>query len=401
LYQQWLDSYRGIPRVIWFLSFINLVNRCGGMVISFITLYLTQRLHFSIQDAGYTMGFFGAGAMLGAYLGGRLADKVGYRSVMFWSLVSNGLILMALVLVRDFWPMCAAVFLMSVSSETFRPANSVAISQNSSPETRTRAISLYRMSANMGWTVAPALGGLLVMLGWEWLFWVDGLTCLAAALLLRWLPERPAQPVAPVAYAATAPAPPSANGSPFRDASFMWFVLLTMLNAVVFMQLLWTVPVFFKESYHWSEAQIGAMMAANGLVVFLVEMPLIYRIEGRRPAMEFVRVGLLLYLLAYLCFLAPVAAIVAATFYMVFISFGEIFVMPFSSNYVMGRAPADRQGQYLALYTMAYSLANIIAPLLGTQIIAAWGFPALWSMAAGLVVLVWVGLRTLEKRGHY
>ncbi len=401
LYNHWLNSYRGIPHMIWFLSLVNLINRCGAMVISFITLYLTQHLHFSIAEAGYVMGFFGAGAMLGAYIGGRLTDKTGYRPVMFWSLITNGLILILIFQVSGFWPMCVAVFALSVSSEIFRPANSVAISQNSKPENRTRAISLYRMSANLGWTVAPALGGLLATLGWGWLFWVDGLTCIGAALMLRRLPEGkvPAEEkkVEQTPEEETIPV----RVSPFHDRSFLWFIILTMLNAVVFMQILWTVPVFFKEAYHWTEAQIGLIMALNGFIVFVVEMPLIYRIEGRQLPVVYIRLGLVMYILAHLSFIAPAAAVVAAIAYMIFISFGEIFVMPFSSNYVMGRSPKGQLGQYMGIYTMAYSCSNILAPLLGTQIIAVWGYTALWSLAAGLATAIWAGFWLLERRGHY
>ncbi len=399
-YHHWLDSYRGLPRTIWFLALVNLINRCGAMVISFITLYLTQHLNFTITEAGYVLVFFGLGAMLGAYIGGRLTDKVGYQQVMMWSLVINGVILIFIQWVSGFWPMCVAVFILSTASEVFRPANSVSISRNSVPENRTRAISLYRMSANMGWTVAPALGGLLATLGWGWLFWVDGLTCIGAALLLRRLQAGttvPEQTPVPVLEQAA----PAAQVPPFRDGPFLWFMVLTILNAIVFMQIMWTVPVFFKEGFHWTEAQIGLVMALNGLIVFVVEMPLIYRIEGRRSPVVFIRLGLVMYTLAYLSFVAPVMAILAAVAYMVFISFGEIFVMPFSSNFVMGRAPEGKLGQYMGIYTMGYSLSNTIAPFLGTQIIAAWGFNVLWCLAAGLAAIVWAGFWLLERRGHY
>lgn len=105
-----------------------------------------------------------------------------------------------------------------------------------------------------------------------------------------------------------------------------------------------------------------------------------------------------MYVLAYLAFIAPAAAVVAAIAYMIFISFGEMFVMPFSSNYVMGRSPKGQLGQYMGIYTMAYSCSNILAPLLGTQIIAAWGYTALWSLAAVLATAVWAGLGTGTAR---
>ena len=395
-YTHWRNSYAGLPAAIWFLSFVSLVNRCGSMVIAFVTLYLTQSLQFSIPEAGYVMGCFGVGAMVGAYLGGRLTDKLGYYPVQLWSLVLNGVVLLLMVLVRDFWWICATVFTLSLVSEAFRPANSVAISRHSTPATRTRSISLYRMAVNLGWTVAPVFGGLLITgFGWPTLFWADGLTCILAAVLLRWRMPRSVPDTAPEAGAETVA--PIAIVSPYRDRRYLWFLLLTMLNAVVFMQILWTVPVFFKEVYHWTEAQIGLATALNGFIVFAVEMPLIFRLEGRRPPLAWVRVGLVLYALAYLMFVLPVAALVAGLLFMIVISFGEIFVMPFSSNFVYERATGQRQGQYLALYTMAYSIANIIAPLYGTQMIARLGYSALWISLAVLVGVVWVGVWRMER----
>jgi predicted MFS family arabinose efflux permease len=396
LYAHWRDSYVGIPRVIWFIALINLVNRCGSMVIAFITLYLTQKLGFPIREAGYVMVFFGAGALVGAFLGGRLTDRIGYAPVQFWSLVLNGLMLLFLLLVRDFWPMCAAIFTLSLVAELFRPANSVAMARHSEAATRTRSISLYRMSANLGWTVAPLFGGLLVAIGWEWLFWVDGLTCIAAAILVRRL--LPSKAIANEEQPAESQAISTEKNSPYRDRTYLWFVFLTMLNAVVFMQILWTVPVFFKEVYHWHESKIGLITALNGLIVFLVEMPLVHRLEGRRPQLAYVQVGLVLYALAYLAFVAPLGALAAALLFTVAISIGEIFVMPFSSNYVFGRSAGSQQGQYMGLYTIAYSVSNIIAPLFGTQVIAAWGYASLWWMLVVLALIVWVGFGWMERQ---
>lgn len=395
-YQHWRSSYAGIPRAIWFLSIVSLVNRCGSMVIAFITIYLTQHLHFSIQDAGYIMGFFGAGAFVGAFAGGRLTDRIGYYSVQLWSLVLNGVMLLILMLVRDFWAMSGAIFLLSMISEVFRPANSVAIARHSTAETRTRSISLYRMSVNLGWTVAPVFGGLLVALGWDWLFWVDGLTCIFAALMLRRLMSPKKASIAATQDSGDAKTG-SAALSPYRDRSFLWFVFLTMLNAIVFMQILWTVPVFWKEDFHWSEAHIGLVTALNGLIVFLVEMPLIHRLDGRRPQLDYVRIGLILYALSYLAFNMPIGHASAALVFVIAISFGEMFVMPFSSNFVFGRSAGVRQGQYMALYTMAYSVANILAPLFGTQIIAAMGYTSLWYMLALLAGVTWIGFWILGR----
>ncbi|MBU6341126.1 MAG: MFS transporter [Bacteroidetes bacterium] len=395
LYHRWLRSYRGISRAVWFLAAVNLVNRTGSMVIGFITIYLTQALHFDIRSAGYILGCFGVGAIGGAYLGGKLTDRIGYYQVQLWSLVLNGVMLLVLYFMLDFWMICGTVFLMSLVSEAFRPANSVAVLRNSTLETRTRSVSLMRMAFNIGWTISPVVGGFLVSFGWSWLFWIDGLTCIAAALALRWL----LPPGVEVSAPETALAVHGEGGpmSPYRDRRFLFFWGLTFLGALVFMQIVWTVPVYFKQAHQWPEYLIGLVMAINGLLVFVVEMPLIYLIEKRRPMLWFVRLGLLMYILAYLSFNLPVSGILSALSYMLFISLGEIFVMPFSSNYMYRESEKGNQGAYSAFYGMSYSVANIIAPLLGTQMIAAWGFSSLWYTLSGLALLSLAGFRILEK----
>jgi predicted MFS family arabinose efflux permease len=169
---------------------------------------------------------------------------------------------------------------------------------------------------------------------------------------------------------------------------------------MVFMQILWTVPVFFKDIYMWSEAKIGMVAAVNGLIVFLVEVPFIYRIDGRRHPMNFVRRGLILYGLSYAALLLPTAVyLIPAVLFMVIISFGEMLVMPFSTNYVFDRAQKKGgQGKYMAAYSIAYSIAHIVAPLMGTQIIQAWGFNALWAVLVVLSAIALIGFYWLEKK---
>ena len=46
-----------------------------------MTMYLTQALGVGIAKAGIVMSLFGAGAIVGALIGGRLTDKLGFYYV--------------------------------------------------------------------------------------------------------------------------------------------------------------------------------------------------------------------------------------------------------------------------------------------------------------------------------
>ena len=75
------------------------------------------------------------------------------------------------------------LFVIAVVSEAFRPANATAIAESTPPEIRARAYALNRLAVNVGVTIGPAIGGLLATISYMYLFWIDGLTCLAASLL--------------------------------------------------------------------------------------------------------------------------------------------------------------------------------------------------------------------------
>ncbi len=393
-YAHWLNSFKGLPRGVWLLALINFINRCGGMVLIFISVYLTKELKYPLADAGYVMTCFGLGAIAGNYLGGWLSDRIGYYRVQLFSLLLNGVFLLLMLLVRDFWVMCATMFVMSVISEAYRPANQVATASFTDPETRTRSISVLRLAYNIAFTLAPALGGIIAgTLGWHWLFWADGLTCIAAAIALRLL----MRPVKKTAAAKAEAAELRANLSdvqPHHDRPFMLFVVCTFFSAMAFMQMFWTLPVFFKDVYNWDEAAIGWLLALNGAIVFLVEIPLIFQIEKKRAPTEFIQFGLLLYIAAYTSLLFPFEAVLIGVLYMVFISLGEIFVMPFGGNIAYSKAAnSANPGKYMATYGLSYSVANVLAPLLGTQVIAAWGFHWHWGITALFALVSVVGFR--------
>jgi predicted MFS family arabinose efflux permease len=162
------------------------------------------------------------------------------------------------------------------------------------------------------------------------------------------------------------------------------------------MQLVWTIPVFFKSSLGFNEAEVGLLMALNGLIVAVVEMPLIFKIENLRPIKHWIRLGLFLYSISFFALNLPIAGLIAALVCIVGLSIGEILVMPFSSNYVSNKAGTDKIGQYMALYSIAYAVANILAPLIGTQIIARFGYAALWSGLGVLAFVDYLGFRWLK-----
>src|SRR5687768_1054041 len=292
--QTYRNAYSGLSRSTWLLSLVMLINRSGTMVVPFMTLYLIS-LGYSLSEAGFVFGLFGIGAFTGAYFGGKLTDKIGFYPVQIITLLGGGVLFFVLGQMKTYSLICLFTFLLSFVNEAFRPANSTAIAFYSKEENRTRSYSLNRLAINLGWAVGSGIGGILAHINYELLFWVDGITNIAAALIM-WLFLKP------VAYKPSQqPVVTGVNkNSAYSDRVYILFVLITMLFASCFFQLFTNMPVFFKKELHFSEPFIGLLMAANGLLIAVVEMVLIYKLEGRRKTTVYITVGVFIVGIAFL-----------------------------------------------------------------------------------------------------
>ena len=62
-------AFSGLPRDIWLLSAVLMVNRAGTMVLPFISLYLTQEKGLDVTTAGALLSLYGLGSAIGAWVG--------------------------------------------------------------------------------------------------------------------------------------------------------------------------------------------------------------------------------------------------------------------------------------------------------------------------------------------
>ncbi len=390
------NAFGGLSKDIWLLALVTFINRSGTMVIPFMTVYLTGQLHFTLPQTGWVMFCFGVGSVLGNLLGGKLTDKFGYYWVQFGSLVLSGLMFISLQWVHTLPGMCVAVFVLSIVADAFRPANHASIAVYSKPQNRTRSYSLVRLAINLGFSIGPAIGGVVAgVLGFKWLFLMDGITCISAGVVLLIFLVQKKEPEESTDAATTVPTAASA----YRDHTFLIFMALTTLAGIVFMQMFSTIPVYCKEHFQMTETQIGLLLAANGLVISLIEMPFVYTLETKGAhRLKIVAWGTLLFGLSYLMLNVASNWVGTVIIYAIVITFGEIMIMPFSNVFAIERSKPSNRGQYMALYSSSWSVAHIIAPVLGMQVAAHWGWMTLWYMMAGFCILAFVGYRLLEKK---
>lgn len=397
--QLYRNAYSGITRKIWWLSLVTLINRSGTMVLPFMSVYLREEMNFSYVQAGLIIACFGGGAMLGAFLGGKLTDKTGFYEVQFWSLFLNGILFIILGEMKSFSSLALCMFLTSSVGEAFRPANSAAIAFYSLPQNRTRSYSLNRLAINLGWSVGPAIGGILAALNYKYIFWFDGATCIMAALLMRLL----LPPVTPVHQDAAAIEEKKKIHAVWKDTPYLRFMFFVFLTALCFMQLFSTLPLFYTEVFEFNKVSIGLIMASNGMIIALVEMILVYKLETKRNPLRYISAGVLLIGLSYPVLGIPAAPLLVTFTGMLMVTAGEMLMFPFVNSYWISRSTEHNRGQYAAVYTMSFSLAQVLAAPIGTQVVEHAGYNWLWGLVALICIIASFGFRSLihERKQSY
>lgn len=387
-------AFSGINKTIWFLSLAMLINRSGTMVIIFMTVYATQSLHFSIEQAGTIMSMFGIGSLIGVFLGGKLSDMIGFNKVMYGSLLLGAVFLFLLAQVESFKLFAFCTLLVSLFGEAFRPANTAAIGTYSKPENFTRSLSLNRLATNLGFSVGPALGGLLAQHNFSDLFYADAISSVLAAFIIILFVSNKKHLHKPVKDSEIIELK---NISPFADVHFMIFIGFTILYTTAFFQMFSTMPLYYKDVHHLSARSIGFLMAMNGILVAATEMILIYKIEHKFKPLQFVVFGAAALVLNYLLLLGA-SNLIWLVFSMLLVTLSEMLAMPFMMTFMISRANKNNKGRYAALYSMTWSIAQIASPIIATQTISNFGFDVLWLLYAFFSFLVLVGMFFLHKK---
>jgi predicted MFS family arabinose efflux permease len=387
-------AYGGLSQGTWWLSLVMLINRSGTMVVPFMTVYLTQHYGVTIQKAGFVMSLFGLGAIIGSIAGGKLVDSVGYYYVQLFALVFGGTMFIILGQIHSYIGICICTFILAILNESFRPANTVAIAHYSKEQNRTRSYSLNRLAVNLGWAAGGALGGIIASFNFSLLFWVDGITNLLAACML-YITLSPSRNVATEVKSKQKEV---VKISAYKDRKYIAFIVLVFFFALCFFQLFTTIPVFFKENFHLSLFFIGMIMALNGMIIALFEMITIFALEGRRPSLHFISTGVLLVAVSFLLLnLPPMNYGIIAVVSMLFLTFGEILAMPFMNAFWIARTLQNNRGQYAALYSVSWAIAQTLGPFAGSLVAGHYGYKMLWFLVSSVCVLLAFFYRKLHN----
>lgn len=383
------------------LSIVMLINRSGSMVLPFLGVYMTEHLKFSLENTGIVLSFYGIGSVLGSWLGGFLTDKFGEYYIQSWSLFLSAPIFIIMPFFSSVDMMALLIFLQSAISDTFRPANSVAITKYARPENLTKAFSLNRMAVNLGFSIGPALGGILSGISYNFLFVVNGIGAVTAGIIYViffrrrnkiFREKKKLEPTKTIEKTVTK--------SPYKDYPFLLYSFLCAVFAVCFFQFFNTIPLFYKDVAKLDQSTIGFILGYSGFIIVLLEMPLVSLAERVLKIPQILSIGIIMSGVSYLLLLFG-SNIPLLLLSMSILSIAEIWVLPFMSTVTALRAEKGNKGAYMGLNGIAFSFSFIFTPFLGTYVVSHFGFDSLWigSFAILLVtafLIFWITKKMIK-----
>ena len=383
------SGLRNIPKNIWVLSVATLINRAGTMVLPFIALYARQEIKVSTGDAGLVLAFYGIGAFISSPFSGKLSDKLGTLKLMEISLFTSGLFLIAYSFVTNFILFLILSFFWAVLSEAFRPSSLSFISNEVSPDRRKTAFALNRLAINLGMSIGPVIGGLLSSINFSLLFYVDGITSIAAGIFILFFPwqehEKDKKIVAEIHGKLIK------KESVFRNKKFIYFMLALIPVEMVFFQHIGAMPLFIVNELGFSNATFGILIAINTVLIIFIEVPLNDSMrfweDWKSLALGAILAGVGFGMMAFTETLSPIViAIVIWTF-------GEMILFPASGDFVAKISPEKQRGEYMGYFQMSFSFAFMVGPWLGAEVLEHFGSFTLWMgcLAFGLIstLMMW------------
>ncbi|GHF00070.1 MFS transporter [Streptomyces spiralis] len=385
------ETVSGLPREFWWLWTSTLVNRLGAFVATFMALYLTLDRGYSASYAGLVASLLGLGGVVSSLAGGVMADRLGRRPTLLVAQSSTAIFVALLGFVRDPVSIAAVAFLVGMASNASRPAVQAMMADIVRPEDRVRAFSLNYWAINLGFAVSSMGAGFIAEFSYLAGFLIEaGMTAVCAVVVFLRLPEsRPSGPAAREAKQDVG------LGTVVRDRRFMGVVGLSFLVALVFQQGSVGLPVAMGRA-GFTPADYGMAIAVNGVLIVALQIPVTRLIEHRDPKRLLVVSSLLAGYGFGLTVFAGSVGVFALT--VCVWTLGEMINAPTQTGLVVRLSPVHGRGRYQGVYTLSWSVAALVAPLMSGAVIDHLGAGWLWGSCAAVGTAAGIGYGALMRR---
>jgi MFS family permease len=385
--------YKQYPPQYWLMITGVVISTAGGsMIWPFLLIYASGKLHMPLSTVATLISINAGTGLLSSFIAGTLADKIGRKVVMNFSLTVNGLAYFLLMRAEAYPEFVGLMIMIGLSNPLYQVGADAMLADLIPSEKRTDAYAINRIANNAAFALGPAMGGFLATRSYNLAFYGAGTGFLIYSLLLffraretldtqilskespgwRLIPNislkriiAPFKPRPAEALKLMEESPSQSEGYSrvFQDKNYMAFVATTSIGLIAPTMLWILMPVYAKTNYGIPEALYGWIPTTNALMCVFVQY-FITGITRKHRTLPVLSVAMLIYALGTGS-VALMSSFWGFWLSMVILTFGELTLVPTASKYVADRAPADLRGRYMSIYWLGWGLARTLSPMIG------------------------------------
>lgn len=336
------------------------------MIWPFLLIYASGKLDLPLSAVATLISINAGTGLFASFLAGTLADKIGRKVVMVFSLALNGVAYYFLMRAETYPQFVTLMVFIGLSNPLYQVGADAMLADMIPTEKRTDAYAISRIATNAAFGIGPAVGGFLAGRDYNLAFLGAGAGFLTYSLLLFFLAhETLDKTVGGEKPDRSTDQLPAAEGYArvFRDKAYMAFVALVAIGLTAPSMLWILMPVYTHTNFGIPEALYGWIPTTNAFMCVFIQYP-VTQITRRHNTLPVTAAGMLIYALG-------VGSVALMTGFwgfwlsMVILTFGELTIVPTASKYVADIAPADMRGRYMSVYWIGWGLARTFAPLIG------------------------------------
>ena len=389
--------YHEFPRQFWVVVITSFIDGIGNtMVFPFFALYVTQKFHVGMTQAGLLLGTFSLAGLVGGGIGGALTDKLGRRKLILFGLVFSAVSSILLGITNRLLLMYPISVLIGLIGSIADPARGAMIADILPESKRSEGFGILRVVGNMTWMIGPTIAGFVASKSFLTLFLTDAtLSCIVALIVYRFILET--KPQTPEGHEGQSIAQTmSGYGAVFRNAPFVAFIVSSILMGIVYLQMYGTLSVYLRDNYGINPQGYGILMSTSAITVILLQFWTTRQIKTR-PPFQMMALGAIFYAIGFTLF-GIVGTFLLFALNIVIITIGEMIVVPTSQTLVAGFAPEEMRGRYMAVFGLSWAIPSTIGPSTAGYILDHYNPHLLWYLGGLLTLISVAGFFLLHLR---
>ena len=355
-----------------------------GATLPFMTIYLNRQYGMTVDAVGYALSI---ALTIGVFFSlgfGILADKFDKKRYMVIAITCFIIGFSAIPLSHNVVLVVALFAMINCAYSVFSTVLKAYFSDTLTPSAKAKIFSLNYTVLNIGWTVGPPLGTLLVMQSANLPFWLAAACAAFPLVFIQLYVQR--IPVTPAGEESVAWSPSVL----LRDKALLWFTLSGFLAAFVAGSFASCISQYVMSvaNNSFAEKVVAVVLSVNAAMVVSLQYALGRRLTARniQPLMA---TGTLCFVIGLVGFMLAGSNLWFWGMASAIFTIGEIIYAPGEYMLIDNIAPAGMKASYFSAQALGW-LGAALNPLATGVILTTLPGWSLFVIMMVVIVLAWL-----------